>query len=367
MKILHISGARSWGGNEQQMIDFIPELQKLGVDNSVLGVAGSPLQQQCIEKGIVFIGAKKEKLNKFANYGYLKQLVKELRPDVLHLHTSDSLTVFTIADLLYRLKVKAVFSKKGMGSSSSLLSKFKYNYKNVAYSICVSQKVQQDFSKILSSKNKGKAVVVHDCVAPAVLDAKITVDDLRQKLAIPQEKLIVGNIANHTAAKDLATLINTADHLVNTMGVKDVVFVQIGAFSKLTPLLKETVKEKQLEDTVIFTDKIANASQYGPQFDIFLMTSEREGGPTSVLEAMYLEVPVVSTNVGVINEVIKDGINGFVAPVKDHKALAEKTNTLLRDKALQQVFTAKSKAIITEGFTVETLAPQLLQIYKLAI
>ena len=55
MKILHISGAKGWGGNEQQMMNIIPEMNSLGIKNSVFGVQDSLLQMECDVRGILFI------------------------------------------------------------------------------------------------------------------------------------------------------------------------------------------------------------------------------------------------------------------------------------------------------------------------
>lgn len=363
MKILHISGAKGWGGNEQQMIDLIPELTRLEVENIVFGVENSLLQKECESKNISFVVAKKNKLNKFANYLYLKTVVKKIKPDLIHLHTSDSLTVFTISDLIYNLKVKTVFSKKGMGVSGSFLSKFKYNYSGVNSIFCVSRNVEKDFSKILYEKNKSKTTVIHDCVSLDILNSKEVIN-LRDKFAINKDNFIIGNIANHTRAKDLDTFINVVDYVVNKLGRKDVVFFQIGEFSKLTSNLLEIIKEKKLENTVIFTGKIENASSLNNQFDVFLMTSQREGGPTSVLEAMLIGVPIVSTNVGVIPDVIENGSNGFIAPIKDYKDLATKIDLLLLDKNLQKKFIVESKSKIEKEFIVSKIAIQTLTEYK---
>ena len=54
MKVLHISGAKGWGGNEQQIIDLIPELNNLKVQNVVLGVRNSLLQRECKMRNITF-------------------------------------------------------------------------------------------------------------------------------------------------------------------------------------------------------------------------------------------------------------------------------------------------------------------------
>lgn len=47
MKILHISGAKGWGGNEQQMIYLFLELRNQGVENIVFGIKDSVLQRYC--------------------------------------------------------------------------------------------------------------------------------------------------------------------------------------------------------------------------------------------------------------------------------------------------------------------------------
>ncbi|OYX82541.1 MAG: hypothetical protein B7Y83_14450, partial [Flavobacteriales bacterium 32-34-25] len=78
MKILHISGAKGWGGNEQQMMDLIPELNNLGIENIVMGVQDSLLQKECEAKNIYFVEARTNKLNKMVNYWYLKTLTKKL-------------------------------------------------------------------------------------------------------------------------------------------------------------------------------------------------------------------------------------------------------------------------------------------------
>lgn len=363
MKILHISGAKGWGGNEQQMIYLFPELKVLGVENIVLGVKDSVLQQYCYNLDIKFFEAKGKKLNKFKNYIYLRSIVNEFQPNIIHLHTSDSLTFFTLSDLFFHLKVKAVFSKKGMGSSSSFLSKLKYNYKGITSIVCVSNTVKRDLSKILNIKAKNKTIVIHDCISLDILNLTPTLD-LRETYKIDSGFKIVGNIANHSNAKDLPTLINVVDEVVNKQNRKDIKFIQIGEFTKKTTELKQLVKDKGLENAIIFTDKIENASSLVPQLDVFLMTSEREGGPTSVLEAMLIGTPVVSTQVGVISDVIQNEENGFIAPVKDFKKLANKVLTILDDKNLQLEFTSKSKAIIKNEFTSEIISKILHEHFK---
>lgn len=364
MKVLHVSGATSWGGNEQQMVDLIPELSKLGVVNFVFGVENSPLQKECEKSGIKFVVAKRDKLNKIVNYRYLKTLVKELKPDLIHLHTSDSLTVFTISDLLFRLKIKAVFSKKGMGSSSSILSKFKYNYKNVAAFICVSEAVKKSFSKIITKGNLAKLKVVYDGINLNRANFEKT-ENIKKEFDICEDNIVIGNIANHVKAKDLVTLIKSIHHLVYNLGLKKIHLLQIGKFSdKLTPEIQCLIEELKLEKYITLTNFNPNALGFLSQFDLFVMSSEREGLPLTIFEAFLKKTPVVSTKAGGIPEAISNGFNGYLCDIRDFENLALSIQKLLNDKEKQEEFVTRSYDIFFEKFTAEKSASNTLKLYK---
>ncbi|TDE02399.1 glycosyltransferase family 4 protein [Flavobacterium hiemivividum] len=363
MKILHISGAKGWGGNEQQMIYCIPELEKLGCENVVFGVRNSVLEKECLLKNITFIPTKGSKLKNYKNFSYLQSIVNEFNPNIIHLHTSNSLTFYVLSDLWYNFKIKCVFSKKAMSASSSFLSKYKYNYSGINSILCVSKTVKDNFSNVLSKRNKQKAVVIHDCVSMGILNVKSEVN-LRERYSIATDKKLIGNIANHTDAKDLITFIDVVDYLVNSLNKKDVVFFQIGEFTKLTAKFESIVKERKLEDYIIFTAKIVNAFSLNSQFDVFLMTSQREGGPTSVLEAMLIGVPVVSTYVGVVPDVIENGVNGYSSKVKDFSDLATKIKMLLESENLEKEFVTRSRDIIQKRFTASIIAEETVRHYE---
>ncbi len=72
--------------------------------------------------------------------------------------------------------------------------------------------------------------------------------------------------------------------------------------------------------------------------DVFVLTSSSEGRPNVVLEAMASGLPVVTTNVGDVGGIIKDGNNGFIVNVDDISAFAEKLEKLLSNKKLLEKF-----------------------------
>lgn len=358
MKILHISGAKGWGGNEQQIIYILPKLNDLGVENIVCGLKNSVLEIECKKNDISFVPLKGKKLKSIVNYRHIAKIAKIEKPDIFQLHTSDSLIFLLIVNLLFKLKGKIIFSKKGVGVSGSFLSKIKYNSKRIDAILCVSKMVQDSFGKTLNKETKAKTLVVNDSVSLDVLELKSKIN-IRKLYNIPSDKLIVGNIANHTNAKDLFTLIDVLAELKFTFNRLDVIFVQIGEFSKKTDSLKEYAIHKKVFKEIIFMDKIENASSFNNGFDVFLLTSQREGGPTSLLEAMLLGVPVVSTKVGVVPDIIVDGENGFSTEIKDTKILAQKVNQLLDDKELQKQFSIRNIELIKNKFSSLYIANQI--------
>ncbi|GAA4277854.1 glycosyltransferase [Aquimarina mytili] len=365
MKVLHVSGATSWGGNEQQLLYLVEELNSYGVEQFLFCYENTPLIEKIKDQNIAIISIPNIKSRKKAYRKLLNSAVKEHQFDLLHLHTSNAVTGYMITDLFYGLKVKAVFSKKGIGSSVSFLSKLKYNYKNIHKVLCVSEIVSDYFKGVLYAKNHHKLCVVYDGVKVHKENNEMTSSyDLRKELNIEKDTKIIGNIANHTKAKDLKTLIKTLDILVNKENTTDIHLVQIGEFSKRSQELKDMVSEYGLHDYISFVGFKNEASSILPQFDVYLMTSEREGGPTTVLEAFYKKVPVVSTNVGLVSEAIEDGVNGYVAPISDYRVLGEKVLQLLNDDVLRNSFVKISYNKFVNSYTAKHLGMNTFNVYK---
>lgn len=363
MKILHISGARSWGGNEQQLVDLIPELNKLNVESIVFGMEGSPLQGEIQKQGTLFIPSSERKIHKKNNFSLLKKIIADHLPDVIHIHTSDAATLFVISDILYRLKVPAVLSKKGMGSSMSILSRYKYNYHNIKQIICVSKAVKDELKKIINKRNHERLQVIYDGVNLDRTKVERS-ENIRELFDLNKNDILLGNIANHAKAKDLGTLVKMMNYLVNTMNVKNVHLVQIGDFSKLTEDLKCRIKELGLGSYFTLSGFQPHALDFISQFDIYVMSSVREGLPITIFESFYKGTPVVSTNAGGIPEAIQDGVNGFTVKVGDYQGLAEKVIKLSRDQTLQKQFKERSERIFHENFVAGITAGRTLEAYN---
>lgn len=107
--------------------------------------------------------------------------------------------------------------------------------------------------------------------------------------------------------------------------------------------LESYVREKGLENTVFLPghaldihEKIADASA-------FVLTSEYEGLPNALIEAMMLGIPCVTTDYPGSEEVVEDGVTGLIVPRRDAEALAKKLIALARDRELGETLGQKAR------------------------
>lgn len=89
-------------------------------------------------------------------------------------------------------------------------------------------------------------------------------------------------------------------------------------------------------------DTLEKSYQYA---DIFVLTSLSEGMPSVILEAMASGLPVVASDVGGNNEIVKEGQNGYLIQGDDTRMLAERLAMLVNDAALQRQMGARGRAM----------------------
>ena len=130
--------------------------------------------------------------------------------------------------------------------------------------------------------------------------------------------------------------------------------------------LKSKVAAMGLEKSVIFSGYLSEEQlkeAYGT-CDLFVLPSVWEVLPIAVLEAMSAAKPVVCTDAGGDREMVRDGVNGYVVPMRDSRALAEKVNLVLSDADMRGRMGAASRRIAEEEFDWKLIAAQTKLVYE---
>ena len=154
-------------------------------------------------------------------------------------------------------------------------------------------------------------------------------DNLRQQLDIPQEALVALTIGRFSPEKAQYRIIDLAD-LINKKEDHNVYFVIVG-YGKLENELKEKVKSKNLEKFVKIIIDPKNAKEYLTIGDIFLLTSDREGLPIAMLEAMNAGLACLAPDIGGIKDILRHEENGWLVKPGDINSMAEKILLLSKD------------------------------------
>jgi len=136
----------------------------------------------------------------------------------------------------------------------------------------------------------------------------------------------------------------------------------------LLPSLQKQAKELGLlPDIVEFCGASADPAPAYRQTDIFVMTSDFEGMPNAVLEAMASGVPVIATRVGGVPEVIEHGVNGFLVDPERTDLLLEATLELVENAEKRKQLGRHGRAFVMERHRPEQLPKILSRIYQAAL
>ena len=90
----------------------------------------------------------------------------------------------------------------------------------------------------------------------------------------------------------------------------------------------------------------------------------REGVPKSLIDACAVGRPIVTTNSIGCKDVVDDGVNGFLVPVKDSEALAQKLRILIEDKELRVRMGKAAREKAEQEFSLEKVIEKHLEIYS---
>lgn len=187
--------------------------------------------------------------------------------------------------------------------------------------------------------------------------------ELKTAYGIRKEDIIVGSVGRLSPEKGYQYLLKAMATLKKINNLK-LILVGNGQEEKKLMRLAEDLK---IRDKVIFAGYQANVFNYIEIFDIFVLSSLTEGFPNVLLEALGCKKPVVATNVGAIDSIIKHNVTGYLTNAKDFQGLAQGINYFLTNKdeaqkmantgydLIKESYSKKSKIILMESIYYETI------------
>ena len=158
---------------------------------------------------------------------------------------------------------------------------------------------------------------------------------VREELGIPQTSPVIGYVGRIMPEKDLETWIRSAAIVAKRYPQAKFILVGEGKDGTTLHELQSLAASLGIADRLMFPGFRRDLPRIYAAFDVFVMSSLREGLPNSILEAMALGVPVVTTDVAGAKELVVNEETGFVVDQKDVHGLAASVLKILDHESIR--------------------------------
>jgi len=175
---------------------------------------------------------------------------------------------------------------------------------------------------------------------------------------------IVTCLSNIRRVKGIDVLVRTAQRVCREL--PDAVFVVAGSLyeSDYSNEMQSMIRSLGLEKNIKLLGFIGDPVPLLKMSDAFCLLSRSEGFCNALLEAMACGIPSVVTRVGGNPEAINDGENGFLVPVEDDAAAAERLLTLLRNPEQAAQMGERGRKSVETRFSAEAMIQKLITVYR---
>lgn len=183
----------------------------------------------------------------------------------------------------------------------------------------------------------------------------------RREMGVGADDFVIIQVARLDALKNHQTAIRTFEQVVRRR--RDARLVLVGDGPELAAI-EESVRARKLESSVRLLGLRPDVPALLAGADVFLLTSLSEGIPLTVIEAMLAALPVVSTRVGGVAEIVEDGTTGMLAAAEDDAALAEHVLRLADDPALRKQMGERGRQRALAMFTEDQMHTGYRRLYE---
>lgn len=306
-------------------------------------------------------------------YKKIRELLKEIQPDIVHTHASKAGFIGRAAAI--SLKVPVILHTfhghvfhSYFGSLKTQLFKQieRYLAKRSTGIIAISDLQKQELSEVYKIAPANKIKVI-----PLGFDLeKFSENKAEKRLAIRKEykiaedEVAIAIVGRLAPVKDHDYFLNVIEDLLGQTKTKIKVFI-VGDGSEKEVIQERAEKiNKQYPNTIFMTSWILDIATFNQGMDIMCLTSKNEGTPVSIIEAQASGIAVISTDVGGVRDILADGEAGFVIKRENIETYTEKLRLLVEDSSLREKFSIFGQENVKYKFSYHRLVDDTRNYYK---
>ncbi len=352
------------GGKERRMLELIKGLKNKDADNSfnihLISLTDLVEYNYVYDLPITFEIIKRKTKKDFSIIPKLRRVIKTFQPDIIH-------SWGTMASIY--LSVSNLFT--GTPLINGVLADA-YPGLNLSDKHYLRVKLTTPFSAVFIANSKAgikayrtplkKSICIYNGIDFKRFENLRSVADIEIELLGSRKdgRAIIGMVATFDERKDYNTLVNAAIKMCSSN--KKLVFLLIGDGPTLGPL-KEKVPPELLNNQIIFTGRKDDIESILQIIDIGVLSTHCEGISNSIIEYMALGKPVIASVGGGTNEVVKDGINGFLVASKNEDHLIEKIELLFQNNDLADKMGQNGYTWVRQQFNIENKTDEYISLY----
>lgn len=202
----------------------------------------------------------------------------------------------------------------------------------------------------------GRIVVIQNGIAPVPLEG-VNRSEVRKEAGMGEDDLVLLAVGRLVYSKAHKILIAAMPAVLQKFPNAKVGICGDGV---LRADLESQIRSLDLSNSVKLLGESDHMAKFLASADVFVLPSLWEGLPIALLEAMSAGLPIISTKVAGVEEVIVEGIHGLLIPIENVDALANAIIQLLKDPQLRYKMGAASKAKVLESYTADRMCEQYL-------
>ncbi len=323
-------------GGAQRLLDVFHSAGGPGDTTEILsmGPAEDPFNHRLSQRGVKVHLESDCRLWRLSTYRRIARTVRQIRPDVVHVHLTYSTIIGAVAGWMARRPVVATIHHTNTVSIGGIRAKVMLFLETVAIRLFVDRVIFVGTAAADANRHRFGStpmVTIDNVVEPADPGLRARRQDLRAALGADDADVVVLSTARLHAIKNIGLLL---DAFATVRRSQPQARLWVCGAGPLAGELAEKAKTLQLGPAVQFLGGRDDIPALLQAADIFVLSSDAEGLPLALLEAMAAGLPVVVTAVGSVPD-YADGGAGLMVPPRRVGEFAAALETMVGDADLR--------------------------------
>ncbi len=361
LSILQIINVRWFNASAEYAIAISRYLKEKGHNILIVCKEGIPAMKIAIDSGLeVNTELSFKPLKFFHDLRKLKDICNRIKPDIIHAHHAEGhviaviLKKFLNGQKVIRTRVDIRDPKKNFFN--------RFIHENTDCVIVPGELLREKVTRS-TGINSAKVRVVYGGVDLKRFSENSNGFEFRRSYRIPERATVIGLIARLDPVKGHLFFIKLAHELKSIF--PEIKFVVVGREAEYRiEYLKRCAGQYGLDNEIIYTNFVKDVAPAIKSFDICILPSlGSEAHPRVLFEYMACGKPVVASRVGIVSEIIDDGVNGLIAEPADIQSFVDKIKILLFNPEKRSVLGSEARKKIERDFTIDKFVNDIEKLY----